>query len=409
MRQRVNMSDASTERNEVTVGALTRGVFLKKGVGSVVVVSSLGSVLAACGGDEPTTQGDGEQAGAAAKKTGKLAPFDPGAPAGTAPKLPKRIASAVTSNAEFFLALDKAVKAGAQSRGLDFLTATNDADPEKFQRQAESFLARGIGAFWVNVFNIDAQRGVMQAAIDKGVAVFVGNDGPSTSQIGADQYTVGRAQGDMAAEYIKRSLGGKAEVVDFHFDSLFPQIKARHRGVLDGLKTAGPGVTIYSIEAESPDQDGAFKAMTTELQAHPGIKVVVGGDVMCLGAMSAARSAGKLQDDWYFGGVDGDVSALAEIRKGGPYRASLAFGYEIVGYAYGRLAADWLEGKSIPKFATVDPVRLTNAAEITAFRADMDDPASAMQDPKKVSSYMTFFGNIKYDERGEYLKSQYKA
>ena len=55
--------------------------------------------------------------------------------------------------------------------------------------------------------------------------------------------------------------------------------------------------------------------MSTILQAHPDIDVVLGADTVVLGALAALEAAGKARPDQFLGGIDGEPEAVAEIKK----------------------------------------------------------------------------------------------
>ena len=62
---------------------------------------------------------------------------------------------------------------------------------------------------------------------------------------------------------------------------------------------------------------------------------------MVLGALNAVREAGKMRPDQFFGGIDGESEAVAEIKKGRPYKISISlasFVWVRYGPACGRLA-----------------------------------------------------------------------
>lgn len=178
-------------------------------------------------------------------------------------------------------------------------------------------------------------------------------------------------------------------------------LKARHQGVLDGLKTAGPGVKIIAdVQPPALTQDGGFKAMNTILQAHPDVNVILGGDTFCLGALSALQAAGKDRPEMYLSGIDGDEQALAEVRKSGAYKASFAFAYLLMGYAWGQFAADWLEGKPIPQVMQFNAIELNSAETIDKYRADMKAVAETWQN---AGTYFTLLGSIRYQERDQFI------
>ncbi|GII63855.1 hypothetical protein Skr01_39400 [Sphaerisporangium krabiense] len=366
-------------------------------------------LLSACSVDSGTSGGAEQSStpGATRKAIGngitekkELAPFQFGGPAGEKPGIPKRIAWANTSDAEFFLQITRSIELAATARGLEFVTAIANDDSAKNVEQIETFLQRGIGALCIQPLDANAQAPLMKRAIEAGAAVMSLVTPPSTSQAVADQYKVGNTQGLAAAKYITEKLGGKAKAVYFNIDTI-EVLKARHQGVLDGLKSAGSGVKIVSdVQPSALTQDGGFKAMNTILQAHPDVNVVVGGDTHCLGALSALKAAGKDRPEMYLSGIDGDEQALAEIRKGGAYKASFAFAYPLMGYAWGQFAADWLEGKPIPQVMQFNAVELNSAEIIDRYQADMKAVAETW---KNAATYFTLLGSVRYQERDQFI------
>lgn len=373
-------------------------------------------LLAACGGGGgEATGGQGASeadAGATEEATGEagaseeasaaaeLAPFEFDQPAGEAPDLPRRIAWANTSDAEFFLQITRSIEQAATERGLEFVTAIANDDSARNIEQMETFLQRGIGALAIQPLDANAQAPVMQRAIDDGIAVLSLVTPPSTNQAVADQYEVGYAQGEAAAKYITEELGGEANVVYFNTDTI-EVLLDRHQGVLDGLATAGDGVEIVAdVQPPAITQEGGFEAMSTILQQNPDIDVVLGGDTYVLGALSALEAANAVRPEMYLSGIDGDEQALARVREGGVYRASFAFAYPLMGYAWGQFAADWLEGKPIPQVMQFNAIELNSPETIDQFEADMEAVAETWQD---ADEYFTMLGSISYETRDEFL------
>jgi ribose transport system substrate-binding protein len=320
-----------------------------------------------------------------------MAPFVASNKVGKKPNLPKTIAWANTSNAEFFLQITDAMKKSATSRGLKFITAIANDNSDKNIQQIESFLQKGIGALAIQPLDVNAQAPLLQRAIDKGIAVETLVTPPSTNQAIADQYKVGYTQGLAAAKYITAKLGGKAKVAYFNWDKV-EVLKARHQGVLDGVKTAGAGVEIVAdIEPPALTNDAGFQATSTLLQAHPDVNVILGGDTIVLGSLAAIKAAGITNPDIYLSGVDGDQQAIAEVAKGGIYHASFAFAYPLMGYAWGQFAADWLEGKAIPQVMSFNAIPLDSAAAIAKWNAAMKDPAKSW---KSAKTYFTMLGSV---------------
>jgi len=129
---------------------------------------------------------------------------------------------------------------------------------------------------------------------------------------------------------------------------------------------------------------------------------VLGADTVVLGALKALREAGKARDEQFLGGIDGEPEAVDEIKRGGPYKASVSLNSPVFAYAMGQQAADWLEGRSIPQAMDILPSALSRA-NIAAYEADLADPGSVWRDTTRRAAYLKMYGNICYDSRDRYV------
>ena len=65
--------------------------------------------------------------------------------------------------------------------------------------------------------------------------------------------------------------------------------------------------------------------MQTILLAEPQIDVVLGADTVVLGALAAMRDAGRARADQFFGGIDGEPAAVAELAlPDSPYKTRVS-------------------------------------------------------------------------------------
>jgi ribose transport system substrate-binding protein len=294
----------------------------------------------------------------------------------------------------------------AKDRGLDYVTATSGNDPSKHVEQMNDFLERGVGAFAMQPLNPDADSLVLQRAIDKGVCTQGIITAPSTIQVVADQYRIGYDQGKAAADYVTAHLGGNAKALYFNLDTVSPQLKLRHRGVLDGLKTAGGGIEVVGdLTVADISTTSGFNTMMSALQTHQDIKVVLGGDTIVVGAYNALRDSGKLTDDMFLSGVDGDREALELVKQEGAYKQSIAFTWTLMGYGLGQFGADWIEGKEVPRVVVANGVNLDSAESVTRFVAIRSDPAKVFHDRQQYEQYLPLYGNVSYASRHTYWTS----
>ncbi|MEO7860920.1 MAG: substrate-binding domain-containing protein, partial [Nitrospirales bacterium] len=164
-----------------------------------------------------------------------------------------------------------------------------------------------------------------------------------------------------------------------------------------------PDVTIVAdISPTTVNKEGGYATMTTILLAQPDIDVVLGADTVVLGALGALKEANKVRPNQFLGGIDGEPEAVAEIKKGGPYKASVSLASPVFGYAMGQHAADWLEGRSIPQAMDILPIALT-VENIAQYEQDVANPAAVFADPVKRAAYLKMYGNICYDSRDKYV------
>lgn len=368
--------------------------------------------LTGCGRSvKPATRGlPGGGSASSAAPVPALAPFDSSRPPGPRTGLPRRVAWANTSDTEIFVALGKGIEAAARDRGMEYLTAVAANDPARNVDQMETFLARGVGGMVVQPLDQAAQDPVLQRALADGVCVQGIITHPSTLQIAASQYRIGYRQGKAAADFAAAHLGARADVHYFNQDRLSKQLRLRHRGVLDGLKTAGPGVRVVSdlgASASDGSIEGGFALMQTVMQTHPEIKIILGSDTLVTGAYRALEQTDKLTDDMYLSGVDGDSNALALVKQGGPYRASLAFAWQLMGYGMGQFASDWVDGKQIPRVMVAQSTLLDSRARVNAYLAENADPAPVFADRERYERYLPLLGNVSYASRDTVWRREY--
>jgi ribose transport system substrate-binding protein len=330
-------------------------------------------------------------------------PFDPNAPRCSAPVgLEKTLAFARDNNRDFMKGVDRGLSAAAHDRGLEYRVSVADNDPAKMIAQVEAFRASHIGAVVAAPVDAPSLAPHLQQLIWAGSYVGTIVPPPATSILNAPQYLTGRALGDAAVEYINSKLGGTTKVVLLTHDSL-EFLAPRFTAIRDALRTV-PGATIVAdISPVTVDNEGGFATMNTVLLADPNVDVVLGADTVVLGALAAVRAAGKARPDQFFGGIDGEPEAVAELRKpDSPYKTSISLASPVFGYAMGQHAADWLEGKSIPQAMDILPIAL-NSENLAQYEADLAGPAAVYADPARQSVYLKMYGNICFDSRDLYV------
>lgn len=332
-----------------------------------------------------------------------LPPHDPARPVCAAPRgLKKELVFVQDNDREFVQGIGRGLQVAATQRGLAYRVSFAANDAALMVKQVSSLHAGKVGAVVVPPLDPASLSPSLKRMIGSGAYVGTIVAPPASTILNAPQYLTGKVLADAAAAYIRTRLGGRAKVVLLTHDNL-QFLAPRFTAMRDTLRQI-PGVTIVAdISPATIDKAGGYRTMKTILLAQPDIDVVLGADTVVLGALDALREAGKARASQFLGGIDGEREAVAEMKKAGSsYKASISLASPIFGYALGRQAADWLDGKSVPQAMDILPKALT-ATNIAQYERDVADPAAVYADPVRRASYLRLYGNICFESREQYI------
>jgi len=302
---------------------------------------------------------------------------------------------------QFMQGVSAGLGAAARDRGLAFQVAMAQNDPERMLGQVREALQARAGAVVAAPIHASSLAPALKELIWDGAYVGTIVPPPAVSLLNAPQFLTGRVLADAAVAHIRDRLQGKARVVLLTHDTN-QFLAQRFVAMRQSLKSL-PGVTVVAdISPQTVNKEGGFATMQTILLAHAQVDVVLGADTVVLGALAALRAAGKVHPDQFLGGIDGEPEAVAELKSGGVYKASVSLASPVFGYAMGQHAADWLEGKSIPQAMDILPSTLS-AANIARYEADLADPGAVYRDRARRDSYLKMYGNICYDTRDRFV------
>lgn len=317
------------------------------------------------------------------------------------PGLERALVFAQDNDRQFMQGAAFGLAAAARDRGLAFRIEMAANDPARMIEQVKAAMASKAGAIVAAPINAVTLAPTLKALIAGGAYVGAIVPPPAVSILNAPQFLTGQVLADAAVDYIEAKLGGRARVVLLTHDS--NQFLAQRFVAMRQTLKRLPNVTVVAdISPVTVNRQGGYETMKKILVAHPRVDVVLGADTVVLGALAAVREAGLSRKDQFFGGIDGEPEAVAELKKGGEYKATVSLASPIFAYAMGQHAADWLEGRSVPQAMDILPARLT-PDNIGRYEADLADPASVYRDDAKRAQYLRMYGNICFDTRDQYL------
>jgi ribose transport system substrate-binding protein len=331
-----------------------------------------------------------------------LSEFRPDAAPCSAPTgLTRKIVFAQDNNREFMEGVKHGLQAAAEDRGLEFETRLADNDATRMIIAVDQALSEHVGGLVASPVNPASLAPHLQSMIASGAYVGTIVPPPAVSLLNAPQYLTGKVLAEAAAAFIEKDLGGKAKVVLLTHDKL--QFLAPRFTAMRDVLSRIPGVEfIADISPLTVDKKGGESMMQTIMLANSDVDVVLGADTVVLGALAAVRKAGKERKNQFFGGIDGEPEAIAEIQKGGSFKTTVSLASPIFAYAMGQHAADWLDGKSIPQAMDILPT-LLESKSIASYEADVANPKAVYADVVRRRGYLKMYGNICFDTRQQYI------
>jgi D-allose transport system substrate-binding protein len=173
--------------------------------------------------------------------------------------------------------------------------------------------------------------------------------------IGSDNEAAGGKGADYVAEALGKDAKGPVLVIEGLSGNITGQKRAR--GFANELKTAAPGLAIVASLPGDWDRQKAANITNDTLQRHPDLAAIFcANDGMALGAVEAARAAGK--DKLIVVGVDGNSDAVKSILAG-RLNASVAQLPYLVGKQAVETMKKVLAGEKAPEFTYVPTLVLT--------------------------------------------------
>ena len=230
----------------------------------------------------------------------------------------------------FFVALADGAQEEADKLGVELVINDPKDDVNSQVTALENFINGGFDGFVVTATDPAAIAPLAKEALDGGMYVVA-----HTSDLGEENqtalvwavehdmgYTLGLQAGEWAKAHIPKGETLKLGVLNY---DVIPQVIQRREGIVDGItEVFGDNIEVVgSVTAGDPTT--GLEAGETWLQAHPDLDMIVGiNDGGALGAYQAVIAADKNDPNTFFvGGIDATDEALAAVKDGGSYQATV--------------------------------------------------------------------------------------
>ena len=219
--------------------------------------------------------------------------------------------SVSTQNNPFFVSLKKGVEEQAKTMGLKVKIVDAQNDPAKQANDISDLLESGVTVLIVNPVDSAAISTSVEAANNKKIPVITvdrsADKGTVVSHIASDNVK----GGEMAAQLIAEKVGKAAKVAEI--EGIPGASATRERG--QGFhNVADKDLTVVAKQSADFDRTKGLNVATNILQANPDVQAIFAhNDEMALGAIQAAKSAGKTI---FIVGFDGTADADKAVKDG---------------------------------------------------------------------------------------------
>lgn len=249
--------------------------------------------------------------------------------------------SVSTQNNPFFVSLKKGVEEQAKTMGLKVKIVDAQNDPAKQANDISDLLESGVTVLIVNPVDSAAISTSVEAANNKKIPVITvdrsADKGTVVSHIASDNVK----GGEMAAKLIADKMGNGAKVAEL--EGIPGASATRERG--QGFHNiADKMLTVVTKQTAEFDRTKGLNVATNMLQANPDVVAIFAhNDEMALGAIQAAKSAGK---QIFIVGFDGTEDAQKAIQDG-TMAATIAQQPELMGKLAVETAAKVVKGEKV--------------------------------------------------------------
>lgn len=249
--------------------------------------------------------------------------------------------SVSTQNNPFFVTLRKGVEAKAKELGVNVKIVDAQNDPAKQANDVADLLQQNISVLLVNPVDSAAISTSVKAANKANIPVICLDRSADSGEVASLVASDNVKGGEMAAEYIIKKLGEKVKVAEL--EGIPGASASRERG--EGFhKIADAKLTVVAKQSADFDRSKGLNVAENMLQANPDIQAIFAqNDEMALGAIEAAKSAGKQLVIVGFDGTDDGVKAV----ENGTMAATIAQQPDIMGQQGVEVAVKAAKGEKV--------------------------------------------------------------
>lgn len=257
----------------------------------------------------------------------------------------------------FFGAVQEGVLETAERLGATVVIEDAQDDAQRQTTQIEALIAQQVNALLVNPVNSMEIEQALQEAFDAGIPIFTVDRSANSPHVVAHIASDNVSGGRMAAAYLAEIIHESGNVVELA--GIPDTSAAQDRGLgFNNVITIYPDIQVIARETANFNREQGHDVFAQILADNAEIDgVFAHNDEMILGAIAAAREAGRL-DAIAFVGFDAIEDAVVAIENG-ELRATVAQQPKEMGRLSVETILQHLDGESVSSFIPVDLALIT--------------------------------------------------
>ena len=224
----------------------------------------------------------------------------------------------INQQALFFNEMNRGAEEAAKAAGAELVIFNANNDPAAQNNAIETYIQQGVAALIVVAIDTNGIMPAVQQAADASIPVIAVDavlpEGPQVAQVGVNNYGAGELIGKSALDYVKTSMGDKANLgIVGALNSTIQNI--RQKGFEDTIK-ANSNINVVGVVDGRNVQDNAMSAAENLFTANPSMdSVYATGEPALIGAVAAVQAQG-LEDQIKVFGWDLTSHSIEGIDQG---------------------------------------------------------------------------------------------
>jgi ribose transport system substrate-binding protein len=262
--------------------------------------------------------------------------------------------------------MTEGMQESAEAVGWEIRLVDGQGAPDKLLAGLNALVQEKVDAIVLEAVEPAMVKGALDAAIEAKIPVITQDVGHTTPGVLTDISPDEAANTALLDEEMVKLLGNEpAKIAAIRYMSL--KTTSDRFKQLEKDAEANDLTIVQAHDSVAPNfADDAAKFTTEILTANPDIGAIWSASTGDPAAIGAARAVSRMKSDAIVVGYNGDMDALAALREGGPFKATIAFPVEKGSWTTVDVLLQHFSGKDVPNEQIFLPGAVVTADNVPA-------------------------------------------